>query len=125
MALQYNGNKIGVVRISQKHSDKTYKYNIQIRQGNCLCVMVYIRKATPEELKEDPEGKYFHSLYSFYGDEQHIKNIMKNHKGKCLFDDVVKIKLNMFYKEAWTLLKYFTKSGYKCECYYKEEKSTW
>ena len=121
MALRYNGNTIGVIRIFQEYDGKTHRYDIQIRQGNCLCVMVYVRKSTPEELKQNPKGKWYHSLYSFYGDVQHIKNIMKDNDGKCLFDDVVKIKLNMFYKEAWTLLKYFTKSGYKCECFYKEE----
>lgn len=120
--LQYDATSIGVIRISQKHGDKTYKYDIQIRTGNCLCVMIHVRKATPEELKEDPEGKYFHSLYSFLVDTQQAKKIMKGHGGKLLSDDVVSIKLNMFYQTSWTLLKLFMESGYKVQCFYKEPK---
>ncbi len=121
--LRYNGNTIGVIRIAQHLGDETYKFNIQIRQANCLCAMIYVRKSTPEELAKNPEGKWYHSLYSFLCDTQHAKNIMKSNDGKLLFDDVVSIKLNMFYKEAWTLLRLFTKSGYTVQCYYKEEKS--
>ena len=42
--------------------------------------------------------------------------------GDVLADEVVSIELNMFYKENYTLLKYFVKSGYKVKCYYKEKK---
>lgn len=49
-----------------------------------------------------------------------MKSIMKDY-GNVLADEVVSIKLNMFYRENYTLLKYFVKSGYKVECYYKEE----
>ena len=120
--LRYDATTLGVIRISQEHGDKTYKYDIQIRTGNCLCVFIHVRKATKEELEKDPKGKYFHSLYSFLADEQHANNIMKSNDGKLLFDDVVSIKLNLFYKTSWKLLRYFVKSGYKVSCYYKEEK---
>ena len=117
MALTYTETTIGKIVIKQGDN----KFNLQIRQGNCLAVILHVRKSTEEELKENPKGKYVHTLYSFFGDEQHLKNLLKN-EGKVLFDEVVSIELNMFYKENYTLLKYFTKSGYKVKCYYKEEK---
>lgn len=115
--LEYYEKKYGEVVIRQRDR----KFTIQIRNGNCLAVMVHIRKATPEELKEDPEGKYFHTLYNFFCDEAHIKRILKN-GGKLLSDEVVSIKLNLFYKNCYTLLKYFVQEGHKVVCYYKEEK---
>ena len=118
MALSYKETIIGKIVIKQRG----HKFNLQIRQGNCLAVIINVRKATDEELKEQPEGKYIHTLYTFYADEQHLKNMMK-HYGNVLSDEVVSIELNMFYKENYTLLKYFVKSGYKVKCYYKEEKS--
>ena len=117
MALTYNGVTIGKIVIKQREN----KFNLQIRQGNCLAVIINVRKATEDELKEHPKGKYIHTLYNFYCDEQHLKNLLKN-EGRVLFDEVVSIELNMFYKDNYTLLKYFVKSGYKVKCYYKEEK---
>lgn len=117
MALTYTGTTIGKIIIKQGEQ----KFNLQIRQGNCLAVIINVRKATEEELKEHPEGKYIHTLYTFYADEQHMKNMMKSYD-KVLFNDVVSIELNMFYKDNYTLLKYFTKSGYMVLCYYKEKK---
>lgn len=35
-------------------------------------------------------------------------------------DKVTKVKLNLFYKESKTLLKYMVRDGLKVECYYKE-----
>ena len=119
--LHYNGTTIGTIRIEQEHEDKKYRYDIQIRQGNCLAVLLHVRKATREELKEHPRGKYVHTLYSFFCDEQHCKNLLKN-EGGVLFDKVVSIKLNMYYKENYKLLKYFVLSGYKVTCTYEEPK---
>ena len=120
--LRYTGTTYGKVTISQKHSDGEHKYTIDIREANCLCAFIHVRKATEEELKKHPDGKYIHTLYSFLADEKHAKNIMKDNGGKLLWDKVVKIDLNMAYKESWTLLKYFVKSGYKVKCYEKTPK---
>ena len=119
--LRYTGVTYGKVTIEQTHSDIKRRYVIDIREGNCLAVFVHVRKATEDELKENPEGKYFHSLYMFLADEQHCKNILK-HEKTLIGDDVVKIDLNMHYRESWTLLKYFMKSGYKVNCFCKEPK---
>ena len=117
MALSYNGTTIGKIVIKQGEN----KFPLQIRQGNCLAVVINVRKATEEELKEQPEGKCIHTLYTFFADEQHLKNMMKMY-GNVLADEVVSIELNLFYKENYTLLKYFVKSGYRVKCYYKEER---
>lgn len=118
--LHYNGVTIGKVVIEQDVCDEPRRFTIQIRQGNCLAVFVHVRKSTPEELAKNPKGKYLHTLYTFFADDQHCKNMLKN-EGRVLFDKVVSIKLNMFYKENYKLLKYFMQSGYKVTCYYKKE----
>lgn len=121
MPLCYFKNRLGTIRIVQQHGNEPKRhYTIQIRNGNCLAVMIHSRKATPEELEKDPSGKYYHTLYGFFADEQHMKNIMKSNNGDCLYDKVTSIELNMYFKECKTLLKYFTMSGHKVTCYNKE-----
>lgn len=120
--LRYNGTTIGTIVIKQHHGDEDYKYKLQIRQGNCLAVIIWVRKSTPEELKKNPEGKWFHSLFTFFADEQHCKNIMKEYKDIMMGEKVIDIKLNLYYKECNTLLKYFVKSGHNVRCYYEEPK---
>ena len=120
MALEYTGITYGKVTIKQDGKN----YTIDIRQCNCLCAFIYIRKATPEELaKYGKKAKYIHELYSFYQNEQHIKNILKSNNGKLFWDEVVNIKLNLYYKPCYTLLKHFTKAGYKVTCYYETPKT--
>lgn len=119
--LRYNGTTIGKMTIEQKLGDEKHRYDLQIRQGNCLAVLLYVRKSTPEELAKHPEGKWYHQLHMFFVDEKHMKNILKEY-GDIMGDKVIKCELNMYYKECWTLLKYFTKSGYNVKCYYKEPK---
>ena len=120
--ITYNGITIGTLTIKQKHGDKWYKYNLEIRQGNCLAVLIHVRKATEEELAENPEAKFYHSLYTFFCDEQHLKNIMKD-GGDILFGEkTTNISLNLYYKECNTLLKYLVRSGRRVSCYYKEPK---
>lgn len=118
--LTYNGTTIGTVTIAQEFEGEEHEFTIQIRQGNCLAVLVYIREATPEELAKDPEGKYYHQLYSFYVDEQHMRNIIKNEGDIFGGEKVTSIKLNLYYKECKTLLKYYTQSGHDVTCYYKK-----
>lgn len=120
--LRYTGTTYGKVTIKQNHGGKVCKYAIDIRSANCLCAFVHVRKATPEELAEDPNGKYVHTLYSFLVDHNHANNIIRA-EGKLFWDEVVRIDLNMAYKESWTLLKLFMKSGYKVRCYCKEPKT--
>ena len=129
MAIYYNGNTMGVVYIEQQRNgeEKPRKYKIQIRQGNCLAVFLHIYKF---ENKEDPKKCWMHQLVSFLSNEQHLKNIVKEEKENIFArmfsaNRITKVKLNLFYKESNTLLKYMVRDGLKVECYYKEEKSTW
>lgn len=122
MPLRYNGTTIGKINITQERDGEKINFTLQIRQGNVLAVLLFVRKSTPEELAKHPKGKWYHQLWSFYVDEQHLKNILKA-DGDVLFGEkVTSIRLNMYYKENYKLLKYFTKSGHKVTCYYQEPK---
>ena len=124
MAIRYNGNIMGTVTIAQqrKDEDKPRKFKIQIRQGNCLAVFLYVYK---QETPEDPKHPWVHQLMNFLADEQHLKNIIKGEK-EAVFsymlsaDWIEKVELNLFYKESNTLLKYMVRDGLKVKCYYKE-----
>ena len=126
MPLRYNGTTIGTFTLVQKREDeeKPRKYKIQIRQGNCLAVFLHIYK---EKEPEDPSRPWVHQLVSFFEDERHIKNCKRDFDDGYLFKglfcgDLKDIKLNLYYKECNTLLKYFVKDGLKVSCFYKEEK---
>lgn len=101
--LTYTEEKLGKITIKQKEN----VFEIEIRKGNCLAVFIHVGK--------NQEGETIHTLYNFYADEQHLKNIIKNDK-KIIFDEVLEIELNMAYKECYTLLKYFVNSGYEVKC---------
>ena len=113
--IHYNGTKLGELVIRQNGK----RFKIEIRQGNCLAVFVHIRK-----LKEGDEGykrgMYRHTLYMFFGDETHLKRCCKEMKGDLFGDEVVSVKLNIYYKESMTLLKYMARCGYRTEAYYKK-----
>lgn len=115
--LHYGSTTIGTMRIKQGECT----FDIQIRQGNCLAVLIHARKSTPEELEEHPEGKYVHTLYNFFADAPHMARIIKN-EGRLFFDEVKSIKLNTYYKECFTLLKYFNLAGHKVTCFYEAPK---
>lgn len=108
MAVTYSKNLMGTITIKQREQ----KFKIQIRQGNCLAVFIHVSK--------EDDGKYLHTLYSFYIDEAHLKRVIKSCKGP-FGDDLVSVELNMYYKECTTLLKHFVKHC-KVKCYYKEDK---
>ena len=127
--LRYTSNKLGIMTIVQqirneKGEKEPHKFDIQIREGNCLAVFIYVYK---EKEPEDPKKPYVHQLVNFLSDEQHMKNIVKNYKtdvfaSMFMAESIKKIKLNLFYKESSTLLKYMVRDGLKVECYYKEPK---
>ena len=115
--LNYTGTTYGYLTIKQGKD----RFKIDIREANCLCAFIYVRKATKEELKKNPEGKYYHSLYSFLANDQHARNIMKDNNGKLFWDEVVNITLNLAYDQSFKLLKLFTKAGYQVTCHYTKE----
>ena len=110
MAIQYNGNTMGVITINQEGSE----FELQIRQGNCLAVIIHSNK--------EPDGTFTHTLMQFFADEEHLKQICEGVDGvevkAPIFYDVKNIQLNMRYKECATMLKYLVKY-YKITCYYE------
>ena len=71
------------------------------------------------------DGKQYAQLWSFLDGKQHIRNIMKDEYcgGKLFGDDVYKVRLNVYYKQARDIIEACAKSGYKVEIYYKEPKN--
>ena len=103
--ITYNANLMGKMVIAQSQ----HEFEIEIRQGNCLAVFIHLSGDTS-------------TLYNFFADEQHLKNIIKGCKeeGTQLFwDEVKSIRLNMRYKECGKLVKYFTQCGYEVTCYHE------
>lgn len=109
----YYKNPMGKMVIEQHPDDdeKKKRFTILICEGNCIAAFIHISK--------DAEGRELHTLYSFFADRTHAKNIIKHHG--TLFDDkIVSIELNMAFSESKTLLDILVKSGYKVKCYYKK-----
>lgn len=104
MALTYTKELLGTMTIVQNN----HKFKIQIRKANCLAVFIHER-IDGEEIT--------HTLYSFFSNEQHLKNLIEYDK-KPFYDEVKNIKLNMKYKECETLLKHLVKF-YNITAYYK------
>lgn len=87
---------------------------VKFHPANCKCgAFVYHYK--------DENGVKMAQLWTFLGDKQHIDNIMKNMEDHTLLgDNVVSVKLNVYYKQALMIVEACAKSGYKVECYYEE-----
>lgn len=111
MAIQYNGNVMGKIVITQNE----HKFTLEIRQGNCLAVIIGVGK--------NKEGETIHTLMQFFSDEAHLRRMCeavdKGEEKAPIFYDVKSIRLNMRYKECATLLKHLVKY-YNIKCYYKE-----
>lgn len=110
MAIQYNGNVMGKIVIAQNEQ----KFTLEIRQGNCLAVIIGVGK--------NEEGETVHTLMQFFANEEHLKRMCKavdNGEEKApIFYDVKSIRLNMRYKECAKLLKHLVKY-YEINCYYE------
>lgn len=141
MAIQYNGTTIGTLTLCQakreKNSDGKYvevkdkqgrtvydKYPIQIRDGNCMAIFLYIHKI---ENPEDPKKCWQHSLQCFFVDESHMKRCLEDFKQgeafeKMFYGKLKNIRLNIYYKQMQTLAKYMARDGLNVTCYYKEPK---
>lgn len=130
MALRYTGVMLGTLTIKQpklspngdhvtdNRGRKVFnKFVIQIRQCNALAAFIYVYK--------NEKGDIHHQLYTFFVDQSHMRNMMKdeslaNKDGKhhLLGDNVVEIKLNTYHKECMQMLTLLTKDGYEVKCYY-------
>lgn len=130
--LRYTSNNLGTITIVQQHKNEKgelepREFEIQIREGNCLAVFIYVYK---EKEPEDPKHPYVHQLVNFLSDEKHIKNIVEEYKTNVfasmfMASEIKKVKLNLFFKESNTLLKYMVRDGLKVECYYEELENKW
>ena len=139
MAIQYWHNNIGTFTLKQKERDIVdgqvvemkdengkqiwREFKIQLREANVLFCALNIYK---QDEPEDPSRPYVHQMVSFFVDEQHLKRCFKKSKTNnfeyWLSGKLTNIRLNLYYKDARTLLKYFIKDGYKVYCYYAEPK---
>ena len=110
MAITYNGNVMGKIVITQNEQ----KFTLEIRQGNCLAVIIHVCK--------NEDGTYTHRLMDFFADEEHLKRMCKavdvGEDKTPIFYDVKSIHLNMRYKECSKLLKHLVKY-YEINCYYE------
>ena len=96
-----------------KSTDGT-KWKVLYHPANCeLGAFIYHYK--------NEKGEKMARLWTFLNDKQHVKNIMKDDK-TLLDDEVYKVRLNVYYKQARDIIEACAKSGYKVECYYKEPK---
>lgn len=107
----YYKKRIGYIYIYQY--GRTYVGNIF--GGNVLCVFTRF-------FKDDKTGKTMEQLDSFFVDEKHIKNCIKDNIDICPYSNTKSVRLNFYYKEAMVLAKYFTMQGVKVIGYYKKPK---
>lgn len=105
-------NELGRISIEQNG----HKFDLGIYQANCKFGAVVWRG-------KDEKGKDVATLMTFWADEQHMKNIIKNEGSLMCGEKVLRAELNMYYKENYTLLKYMMTSGYKVLCYLREPKT--
>ncbi len=106
-------NPMGKMVIEQHPDDdeKKKRFTILICEGNCMAAFVHICK--------DAKGREMHTLYSFFVDKTHVRNIIKSH-GTLFCDKVVSIELNMAFSSSKELLDVLVKNGYKVKCYYRK-----
>ena len=101
--------------VKVRNHDGSEVYKVKIHPANALCAFIY------HYVGDD--GKRYAQLWNFLLDLEHAKRIMKNSCDHTLLGtDVVSVKLNVYYKEAMSLVKVMAKSGYKVTVYYKEPK---
>ena len=115
MALNVN-YKVVYGEVFGKNKDGK-KWKVQYHPANCdLGAFIYHYK--------NENGVAMASLWTFLNDKQHVNNIMKDtcFGGTLFGDEVYKVRLNVYFKQARAIVEACAKSGYKVECYYKEPK---
>ena len=137
MAIHYSGETIGSFMLYQKAHDyvngeyidkkdergrQVYnKFNIQIRNSNCLATFIHVCKI---DNPENPKLCWRHELVMFFIDERHLKECIKKKKKNAfsyLFaGELRNIKLNLYFKDMQTLMKYMIRDGLKVNAYYKK-----
>ena len=99
------------------HNEDGTKWVVDYHPANCnLGAFIYHYK--------NEKGEKCAQLWTFLNDKQHVKNIMRDEfcGGKLLGDNIDKVKLNVYHKEARDIIEACAKSGYKVEVFYREPK---
>lgn len=110
--------KKGVITWRNSKNDKK-RFKVNLYQANCLGALIY-------EYKED--GKEMYRFIGFWNDLDHLKRCLGLKKTYDNFleniyeENIVKIKLNTFYKDSVKIADLFARAGFKVELYYKEIK---
>lgn len=107
-------NPMGKMVIEQKNcaNGEKKRFTILICEANCMAAFVHVDG-------RDEKGRRVHTLYMFFSDKAHVRNIVKEYG--TLFDDkVISIELNMAFRSSKELLDVLVKNGYKVKCYYKK-----
>lgn len=102
--------------VIEQHPDddeKKKRFTILICEANCMAAFIHESK--------DAEGKTLHTLYMFFADKAHARNIVKEY-GSLFNDKVISIELNMAFRESNQLLDVLVKDGHRVKCYYKKPK---
>ena len=123
--LHYTSTTLGTITVVQQRPDeeKPRKFKIQIRRGNCLAVFLHVYK---EKEPQDPKRPWVHQLAGYLADEKALKYNVKELKTNVfayffMAKKIEKARLNLYYAESKTLLKYMVRDGLKVECYYKKD----
>lgn len=103
MAITFNHNIIGMYDYKSRD---THTYHVEIRQGNCDGVHIWI----------DEEGNAH--LFNFIADAQHIKNMIKDNIDA--FENCENIKFNIYDKGAKRQAEYACKMGHNVEIFYNK-----
>lgn len=61
--VRYSENILGTIIMVQNRNGEPHKFEIQIREGNCLAVFLYVYK---NEHPADPSKPWVHQLVNFY-----------------------------------------------------------
>lgn len=107
MAINYKGTELGymIVKCNGKNE------RVSLRKSNCLAFWLYVYQEN---------GKWYHSIYDVWLDEQCIKRLDKN--GYPILreqDGIVEIGLNLYFKECKKILDIIIKHNYEVKVFYK------
>lgn len=126
-------HKIGTISVERTMPDTGAKerFKLNIYSANCVGAVIYEFK---EKNEETGKVRNMYRFWCFWGDLKHLKRclgLIKNYDGKysnlyngsVSWDNWIKLKLNVYYKEMLTVAGLFAKAGHKVEIYYKEPKN--
>jgi|GEM_PF-3951308 len=95
------------------------KHKVDIYGGNAMAIFTHTYRNEKGELMEQ--------LMMFIDDKRHLKNMMEsktigdNRQFGYFAGKVTNVRLNMWYKENYEVLKFFFWLGCKVSCYYKDK----